>query len=449
MIRKMPKDNNKRNIKVLIFFIIVILGYHLLLREYVGDFIEMFAPLMKKDSLVVALGKRYANWSSRVLIEAPLILLSHNNSIILWKIFNFSIWLALAFSLMYLTHHKNDTMLIGMLLMYPVIDMASAGWIATYINYLWPLTAGCVSLIALDKMYHNKKIYCGEAIGYLVLELFATNFETFAVMYECILLWYIWSLFYEKRFELKRFIFCMLQVIVATVGIIFALTCPGNFVRKQQEIGRWLIDFTQWTLVDKVVMGINTTMHSLFDANLLFAVFLVVLFCCCLYTKKLEKCVVGIIPIIFLATRTVLKPVMAIYFPVYNQIFDANDKINSINYNKGCMYVPFIIYMSMLVCVIWIILNIIKEIKKSIEFVVIFVSALLTRIAIGFSPTLYASGNRTFIFLNFTLIFLSVCIYSEYEMRIRDDKKIYRILKSLFICVVGISVLGNLISINR
>ena len=91
MIRKMPKDNNKRNIKVLIFFIIVILGYHLLLREYVGDFIEMFAPLMKKDSLVVALGKRYANWSSRVLIEAPLILLSHNNkfihnkSIKLWK----------------------------------------------------------------------------------------------------------------------------------------------------------------------------------------------------------------------------------------------------------------------------------------------------------------------------------------------------------------------------
>ena len=46
------------------------------------------------------------------------------------------------------------------------------------------------------------------------------------------------------------------------------------------------------------------------------------------------------------------------------------------------------------------------------------------------------------------IIFLIVCIYSENEQKITDNKKVYGVLKCLFICIVGISVLGNLVSIN-
>ena len=187
MIREQMSKNNKKKFYIIILFLIVILAYHFLLREYTGDFKEMFSQLMDKDTLGDALRKRYETWSSRVFIEAPLILLAHNNAVLLWKVCNIFVWLALALSLMYLTHYKNITMLIGLILMYPVTDMASAGWIATYINYLWSLTAGCISVIALDKMYYDKKIYFPEAVMYLLLELFATNFETFGVMYVCIM----------------------------------------------------------------------------------------------------------------------------------------------------------------------------------------------------------------------------------------------------------------------
>ena len=162
MIREQMSKNNKKKFYIIILFLIVILAYHFLLREYTGDFKEMFSQLMDKDTLGDALRKRYETWSSRVFIEAPLILLAHNNAVLLWKVCNIFVWLALALSLMYLTHYKNITMLIGLILMYPVTDMASAGWIATYINYLWPLTAGCISVIALDKMYYDKKIYFPE-----------------------------------------------------------------------------------------------------------------------------------------------------------------------------------------------------------------------------------------------------------------------------------------------
>lgn len=168
MIREQMSKNNKKKFYIIILFLIVILAYHFLLREYTGDFKEMFSQLMDKDTLGDALRKRYETWSSRVFIEAPLILLAHNNAVLLWKVCNIFVWLALALSLMYLTHYKNITMLIGLILMYPVTDMASAGWIATYINYLWSLTAGCISVIALDKMYYDKKIFSGSSDVFVI-----------------------------------------------------------------------------------------------------------------------------------------------------------------------------------------------------------------------------------------------------------------------------------------
>lgn len=451
MIRKqLVKDNKKKNIYIFLLFIVVILAYHFLLREYIGDFREMFSPLMDTDTLGEALRKRYETWSSRVFIEAPLILLAHNNGVLLWKVCNVLVWIALALSLMYLTHYKNNAMLIGLILMYPVTDMASAGWIATYINYLWPLTAGCISLIALDKMYFDKRKYFPEAVMYLFLELFATNFETFGMMYACILLWYIGNLWYEKKIKLKKVCFWLLQMAIAVGNLIFALTCPGNFIRKQEEIGRWLKDFAQWTVVDKLVMGVNTTMHSLFDGNLIFAVFLLVLLLNCFLYKKSDIKIrtAGIIPVAFLLSRTILKPIIAIYFPVYNQVFEVNNRINPMNYNKACMYFPFAIYIAMICIIVWMLLNTVESVGKSIKYIVVFVSALLTRVAMGFSPTLYASGNRTFIFLEFAIIFLTVCIYSENEPKIRKNKNIYGILSYLFMGIVGITILGNLMSIN-
>lgn len=139
------------------------------------------------------------------------------------------------------------------------------------------------------------------------------------------------KLWYEKKIKLKKECFWLLQMAIAVGNMIFALTCPGNFIRKQEEIGRWLKDFAQWTVVDKLVMGVNTTMHSLFDGNLVFAVFLLVLLINCLFYKKSDIKIrtVGMIPVAFLLSRTILKPIIAVYLPVYNQAFEVNNQNKS------------------------------------------------------------------------------------------------------------------------
>lgn len=451
MIRKqLVKDNKKKNIYIFLLFIVVILAYHFLLREYIGDFREMFSPLMDTDTLGEALRKRYETWSSRVFIEAPLILLAHNNGVLLWKVCNVFVWIALALSLMYLTHYKNNVMLIGLILMYPVIDMASAGWIATYINYLWPLTAGCIALVSLDKMYFGKKIYLCEAIGYLAFELFATNFETVGVMYGCILVWYAVHFCIDRRPKIKEIVFWMLQTLIAAGNVLFALTCPGNSARKQSNISYYIKDYVQWTKIDKFIMGVDTTMQGAVGSNILFLTFVLVLgiVCCYVLNNTFCKVMSGTL-MTFVATRTIFKPIMAVYFPTYNDIFDAGTKVDATNYYRFSLYFPFIVYIVLICMVVLILLNVATNIRDGVKYAVVFVSGILTRITMGFSPTIYASSNRTYIFWDFAILFLTVAIVIENKEKIAGNCKMYSILKYSFLCLVCVAVVGNLMAINR
>lgn len=451
MIRKqLVKDNKKKNIYIFLLFIVVILAYHFLLREYIGDFREMFSPLMDTDTLGEALRKRYETWSSRVFIEAPLILLAHNNGVLLWKVCNVFVWIALALSLMYLTHYKNNVMLIGLILMYPVIDMASAGWIAIYINYLWPLTAGCIALVSLDKMYFGKKIYLCEAIGYLAFELFATNFETVGVMYGCILVWYAVHFCIDRRPKIKEIVFWMLQTLIAAGNVLFALTCPGNSARKQSNISYYIKDYVQWTKIDKFIMGVDTTMQGAVGSNILFLTFVLVLgiVCCYVLNNTFCKVMSGTL-MTFVATRTIFKPIMAVYFPTYNDIFDAGTKVDATNYYRFSLYFLFIVYIVLICMVVLILLNVATNIRDGVKYAVVFVSGILTRITMGFSPTIYASSNRTYIFWDFAILFLTVAIVIENKEKIAGNCKMYSILKYSFLCLVCVAVVGNLMAINR
>ncbi len=432
------------------FYAAVILVYHLLMREYSGDAVLSFSKFMENNTLIGVLQERYLTWTSRVIIEIPLILLAQNMHIVLWKIFDIAIWIVLALALFYLTHHKNDRMVLGLILVYPVTEMASAGWMPTTINYLWPLTACCLALISLDKMYHGKRIYWFEAIGYLLLEMFATNFETVGVMYGCILVYYALHFFLNRKPQVRQILFWLLQILIAGGNVIFALTCPGNFARKQANISFYIKDYVQWTKVDQFIMGVNTTMQGAVDSNILFLVFAVVLggVCCCLLRDKVCRGM-ALALLAFTAARTILKPVMAVYFPVFNALFDAGTKVDAANYYRLSLYFPFVVYMALICMMVIMLLHAAAGVRDGVKYAVLFTTGILTRIIMGFSPTLYASANRTYIFWDFTLLFLTAAIAAEYKEKIVEHGRIYAVLRYSFAVVVGVAVVGNLMAINN
>ena len=68
--------------------------------------------------------------------------------------------------------------------------MQSAGWMATTINYLWPLAMGSYAMVLLDRIYNQKKVGVVPALLALFALAFATNFETFGIMYLCLLTYF-------------------------------------------------------------------------------------------------------------------------------------------------------------------------------------------------------------------------------------------------------------------
>ena len=59
------------------------------------------------------------------------------------------------------------------------------------------------------------------------------------------------------------------------------------------------------------------------------------------------------------------------------------------------------------------ILLIFKELKNNIA-IVIFILGLATRVALGFSPTVFASTDRTFIFFEMAILLVCILVWKEY-----------------------------------
>lgn len=138
--------------------------WHVVLSTNVGDDMVYFKTLLDgNSSLGEILAHRYETWSSRMMIEAVLIPLVHCP--LLWKILDIVIFTSLPVLLCGLlgVTGRGRWFVTGLVLLYPFADMASAGWIATTTNYLWPLWGVLVIGMVLKQLRCGRKVPVWEA----------------------------------------------------------------------------------------------------------------------------------------------------------------------------------------------------------------------------------------------------------------------------------------------
>lgn len=447
---KFQIDNLKQNYPF-IFFLIILLLYHILMREYTGDAVRYFSKQLDEMSLMSYLSERYNTWSSRLFIEIPLVYLAaHMN---LFRICNMIMYVIYVLSLNYLTHSKSPRLVFALVLMYPIREMASAGWIATCVNYLWPVALLTLACVSLEKMYCSKKIYLWEALIYFVAIAFATNQEQCCVMTFIILTCFGIYCVWMRRF--KSFWICVIEWLITVFNLLFALTCPGNVLRSRSETLMWLIDYESYSVFDKVFLGISTTFDELVSQDVLFLVFSIVIFLCTLKNSKDMKstrtkkilCTFSGIPVLFVVFRTVLRPVVQAYFPTLDSVFESTMMPDSLNYFDFKIYIPFMMYVMLFICILVVLLNLFDEIAKGIEVAVIFFVGVTTRVMMGFSPTIYASDLRTFLFLKVCIIFCILRVLEYCDLKLSSNEKINIGVKRMFIVFAVLSILNNIVMI--
>nr|WP_289767475.1 DUF6056 family protein [uncultured Acetatifactor sp.] len=372
------------------------------------DFYYQSIEAGSAEDLFAFLSQMYSNWSSRMVTE-PLVVLLVNVDMMVWRLFCVVNILIIALSIRYLLEIRDSVwknsvlcMLVGA---FPFSHYASAGWITTTGIYLISISLGLVALFPLRKFLDGKRSAWWENALYILSAILSCNHEQVGAV---VLGVYLCSCIYcaVLRKKICRMQIC--QIVISIASILFVLTCPGDAVRMVIEAQTWLPEHADWTFFEKLMRGFfHASDYYFYTSGINFAAFtLVFLLSLILLTgpaKKWKKAVsVAVslwlslaVGIILLQRFQVLAP--DTFFPW--EEYGVNMLTRGVDVARAASgtVLLFLIFCELF----WLFGNSLSFWTASMFLAAGFGSAAV----LGFSPTIYASGNRVFsIYLYATII---------------------------------------------
>ncbi len=374
---------------------------------------------------------RYSTWTSRLLLEiAECFVLK--TSKYLWVLIEAFMVALSGYSISRLfikkeEREQNNVMLLFMILIYPFNAMNGSGWATTTVVYMWPLATCLFALIPIKKIWDGEKIKFWEYPLYTMSLIFAGNQEqTCSILCGSYILFTILMIIKNKKIHP----YMIIQSLFALASIIFILTCPGNYIRNQQEMGNLFKDFEMLSFLDKFSLGLTSTMGLIIKKkNLVYAMLslIVVIYIFSTYKEKLYR-IVAVIPFLSIFLLAIAAPITNQIFPFIgsfrNFIIIEEVMLNAANSNNLLNTVPLIFAFMNFICLALSILLIFKNLKNNIA-ILIFLVGLASKIIIGFSPTVFSSVERSMIFFEFSMIIVILLIWQELMKKTdKSDKKI-------------------------
>lgn len=313
-------------------------------------------------------------------------------------------------------------MLVSMILIYPYTTMHQAGWAATTINYMWPLATCLFALIPIKKLWAGEKIRIWEYPLYTISLIFAGNQEQSSAILVCLYLIFTIIMIVKDK-KVKAYM--LVQTILAICSIIFILTCPGNYIRQQDEMRRFA-GFEMLTFLDKFVLGFTATLGEIIASQDIVYTLLTALLAIYIFSNYKEKLyrVIAIIPLISILVLGHLSPITFGMFPelekFYELIIVEDVMLTTANCNDLYYALPIIFAFTNFISIGMSLTLLSKKYSQNLP-VLIYLAGLASRIVLAFSPTIFVSQTRTMIFLDFAMIILSYIIWQKLD---KKDKKI-------------------------
>ena len=208
-----------------------------------------------------------------------------------------------------------------------------------------------------------------------------------------------------------------INMLASVISAIFTVTCPGNAVRKVEEIKSWFPAFEQMNIIDKAELGYETVAQWLVFGNNLFFEAICLLLFILIWKKYSDKIIrwIAAIPVFITIAFGPAMPLITGIYPQINSLGAAIPYWGLVNsQNRGGLG-PYIEFLVMTLCLVIVLINIFllcKNMKQFVTTLTLVVSGFLSRVAIGISPIIYASGIRTNTVMSFCIIAAAVYIFS-------------------------------------
>ena len=393
-------------------------------------------PLPEITTMAGFLGYRYNKWTSRIIIEFFLVLFAKNHTMgIIWKVLDSLVYAIMAYSIERVFIGKKDDrglkwIIILLVLLIPNYMVGEAGYIATGLNYIWPIAFGLVSLIPIRKAIDNEKIKWYEYLIYLPLSIFAVNAE---LVCACILVIYLIFTIY-LLFKKKINPVILLILLISIISMIIIMKCPGNAQRTRVETESRFGDFNNISVIDKFTIGLFSTINwYFFNFNSLYFIFTLIMMITILKKyKNILYRIIGTIPFIMGIIFNVVFPnsnsgYIYRFYIFFLYIEDLSVPINFGNFNIITTYIPIIINVLVAGFLFISLYLTFGNTKKTLISILAFGAGVCSKLIMGFMPTVYASGART------NLIFLVMLISLIVMMLEKIDKKYKYMLLNLLI----------------
>lgn len=418
----MLKSKKKRWIIILIIFILVFFMHFFLNLNY-GD--DLYFSTISLNELINWLMKRYCEWSSRIFIEATLVITLKLPNII-WMLINTSMIFLLGFSISYLfTKNTFKEKLICLLSVFllPIYLLNEAGWYATSINYLWPCALGVFSLIPIKNAIKNSNEKKWMYPIYTFALLFACNHELMCLI---VLSFYLLSIIYLwKNRKINKFL--LFQLFLSIMSIVFIFICPDNSLRVVTETATRYPEFANFNIIHKFVLGILSTISiTLLDIKLPFLILSILIPIALTREKNIFIKLISYIPMTAIIIFNIFPSIFPTTSRIYNALAVYANKVDFINMKSPMLYILLfgstILIISIVISLYYIFFK--ENNLKKYLLPTIFLAGLFSRLVMGFSSTLYASGQRTFLFYNVSIIICIIIIL----MKIKNEKNDYNLI---------------------
>lgn len=432
-----------------IIFLIIFFGFfHIFMHtDYWDDAVFMKVMEDYDNNLIQFTIDRYNNWSSRIFIEMALAVIAALPNII-WKIINIFMIVFLYKNILWMLvyffechEEKVNTILVGLICAYPFSAMASTGWIATTMNYLWVLSLGLYVLkIFILSISSDQRISRLEAITSIFALLYSSSFETMAFLLFVIFSVCILYIKLKEKRSVSKFIY--LETAIVVLMLIYIFLCPGNKLRPYTDIEIWMPEYLQLNIIDKVRMGIVTAFMNVVSIPSVVFFFLNVICFIGVFFKTKRK-----ISRVIAAIPTALDVAWTLYFMV-NYVL--GNKIMTYQIPKALLskgtdfWEQILILFSVFLWIgavfysLYVILNTKKDFVKAI---IVLGIGFVPELVVGMTPTVVTSMLRTMIYLHVSMITIGVLSYHEVCGKINDTKFLKLGIKIIIVMGIVLNVL--------
>lgn len=388
-------------------FIIIVSFLHIFMKKINDDL--FFSTVCNQTSLSNYLFIRYQSWTSRLVIEGFLVIFCEFLPMFIWKIVNIGMIYLLLYTIsklfIYKDKRKENLLLCISLICIPNMILREAGWMATMNNYLWVATTGLYSMLSLYKIINNEKISKLQNFTFIISTIYAANQEQMAGILFLIYSFFLVYIIKEKKLKAIFFI----NYLIIILSLFFIVTCPGNTIRSEQEKNTWYPEYSNLSLISKLEQGITSMMDYVIEDGRILFLALLILVPYIIWKNYNKICIklLGLSPLIITLG--------------YKELIKTLNYFEKIEFMQSDLFITFkcISYILILILLgisIYLIFNNKKDnyIKRFMPIFIYF-TGFISRFIIAFSPTIYASGERTSYFWYISFCILIIIIIQNKE----------------------------------